>query len=111
MTGEELKRQYRAGRELYEAHISLMDEKPLIDRNISMEQIQEGVDQIFQKPPLGLEPAVVVYDVRINAICNAILRALAYPSANRTEEYKKIEKWSYELNAIARLMYELEKKI
>lgn len=59
------------------------------------------------KPPLGAEPAFLVYDVRIRKLCEAILRAIEYPRRGK-KEFRNIANWSYELNAIARLRIDLE---
>ena len=62
-----------------------------------------------EKPPLGLVPPGIVYDLRMREISEAILRYLEPERAICKVDYERIAKWSEELHEIALLMIKLLK--
>lgn len=62
-----------------------------------------------KKPPLGLAPPGIVYDLRMREISEAILRYLDPERTIGKEDYGRIVKWAEELHEDALLMIKLLK--
>ena len=63
----------------------------------------------IEKPPLGLAPPGIVYDLRMREISEAILRYLDPERTIGKESYVRIAKWAEELHEVALLMVKLLK--
>lgn len=63
----------------------------------------------IKKPPLGLAPPGIVYDLRMREISEAILRYLDPVRIIGKEDYVRIAKWAEELHEDALLMIKLLK--
>ena len=63
----------------------------------------------IEKPPLGLAPPGIVYDLRMREISEAILRRLEPERAIACSDYACIARWSEELHVVALLMIMLLK--